>query len=89
MDPSAMKNIMRDLYKGAMRGRTMYVIPFCMGPINSEHPMFGVQITDSAYVVVSMRIMARMGSAALNALGTDRHFVKALHSVGAPLESWC
>jgi len=87
MDPSAMKNIMRDLYKGAMRGRTMYVIPFCMGPINSEHPMFGVQITDSAYVVVSMRIMARMGSAALNALGIDRHFVKALHSVRAPLEA--
>jgi len=85
MDPSAMKNIMRDLYKGAMRGRTMYVIPFCMGPINSKHPMFGVQITDSAYVVASMRIMARMGSAALTALGTDREFVRALHSVGAPL----
>ncbi len=85
MDPIAMKNIMRDLYRGSMRGRTMYVIPFCMGPINSQHPMFGVQITDSAYVVVSMRIMARMGSESLNALGTDRHFVKALHSVGAPL----
>ena len=85
MDPSAMKNIMRDLYKGAMSGRTMYVIPFCMGPINSKHPMFGVQITDSAYVVASMRIMARMGSAALTALGTDREFVRALHSVGAPL----
>lgn len=85
MDPSAMKNIMRDLYRGAMRGRTMYVIPFCMGPINSKNPMFGVQITDSAYVVVSMRIMARMGTASLNALGTDGHFVKALHSVGAPL----
>ncbi len=85
MDPAAMKNIMRDLYSGAMSGRTMYVIPFCMGPINSKHPMFGVQITDSAYVVASMRIMARMGSAALTALGTDREFVRALHSVGAPL----
>lgn len=85
MDPEAMKEIMRGLYAGSMRGRTMYVIPFCMGPLDSKHPMFGVQITDSAYVVASMRIMARIGSDALEALGTDRAYVKALHSVGAPL----
>ena len=85
MAPTAMKNIMKDLYAGSMRGRTLYVIPFCMGPIDSAHPMFGVQITDSAYVVASMRIMARIGTAALDALGTDGHYVKALHSVGAPL----
>ena len=85
MAPTAMKNIMNDLYAGSMRGRTLYVIPFCMGPIDSAHPMFGVQITDSAYVVASMRIMARIGTAALDALGTDGHYVKALHSVGAPL----
>ena len=84
--PAEMKKTMTALYDGSMRGRTMYVIPFCMGPINSQHPMFGVQITDSAYVVASMRIMARMGDSALRALGTDKPYVKALHSVGAPLE---
>jgi phosphoenolpyruvate carboxykinase (GTP) len=68
-----------------MRGRTMYVIPFCMGPINALNPMFGVQITDSAYVVASMRIMTRMGSVALEAMGSDGRYVAALHSVGAPL----
>ena len=85
MAPAQMKETMSKLYDGCMRGRTMYVIPFCMGPINSKNPMFGVQITDSAYVVASMRIMARMGTQALNALGTDKPYVKALHSVGAPL----
>ena len=85
MAPADMKNIMRELYKGSMQGRTMYVIPFCMGPLDSAHPMFGVQITDSAYVVASMRIMARMGADVINALGTDGNYVKALHSVGAPL----
>ncbi|MFZ9542188.1 MAG: phosphoenolpyruvate carboxykinase (GTP) [Candidatus Nanopelagicaceae bacterium] len=85
MAPAQMKETMTKLYDGCMRGRTMYVIPFCMGPINSQHPMFGVQITDSAYVVASMRIMARMGTQALEALGTDKPYVKALHSVGAPL----
>jgi phosphoenolpyruvate carboxykinase (GTP) len=85
MAPKDMKNIMRDLYKGSMQGRTLYVIPFCMGPIDSEHPLFGVQITDSAYVVASMRIMARMGSDVIKALGSDGAYVKALHSVGAPL----
>ena len=85
MAPAEMKKIMTGLYDGAMSGRTMFVIPFCMGPLNSKNPMFGVQITDSAYVVASMKIMARMGSEALAAMGTDAVFVKALHSVGAPL----
>ena len=85
MAPAEMKNIMRGLYQGSMRGRTLYVIPFCMGPLDSVNPMYGVQITDSAYVVASMRIMARMGHDVISALGTDRDYVKALHSVGAPL----
>jgi phosphoenolpyruvate carboxykinase (GTP) len=85
MAPSEMKAIMTDLYKGSMRGRTMYVIPFCMGPLTSKNPMFGVEITDSPYVVASMRIMTRMGSEVLSLMGTNAPFVKALHSVGAPL----
>jgi len=84
--PSEMKRVMTDLYRGCMRGRTLYVIPFCMGPLTAEKPMFGVEITDSAYVVVSMRIMTRMGAAVLEAMGDDAEFVPALHSVGAPLE---
>jgi phosphoenolpyruvate carboxykinase (GTP) len=86
MDPGQMKEIMTELYRGSMRGRTMYVIPFCMGPLNAAQPMFGVQITDSAYVVASMHIMTRMGAAVLEAMGTDAAFVPARHSVGAPLE---
>ena len=85
MDPHAMKEIMEELYLGSMRGRTMYVIPFCMGPLDAKVPMFGVQITDSPYVVASMHIMSRMGSDVLKALGSDKEFVRALHSVGAPL----
>lgn len=85
MDPTEMKSLMEELYRGSMRGRTMYVIPFCMGPINSKDPKFGVQITDSAYVVISMHIMTRMGSDVLAALQSRGEFVKALHSVGAPL----
>ena len=85
MDPVEMKLLMADLYRGSMRGRTMYVIPFCMGPLDSEAPMFGVEITDSAYVVASMRIMARMGDEVLAAMGEDADFVSCLHSVGAPL----
>jgi len=86
MDPGEMKALMTELYRGCMRGRTMYVIPFCMGPIEADEPMFGVEITDSEYVVVSMLVMARSGAKALQAMGTDRDFVPALHSVGAPLE---
>jgi phosphoenolpyruvate carboxykinase (GTP) len=85
MNPAEMKQIMNELYFGSMRGRTMYVIPFCMGPLDATVPMFGVQITDSPYVVASMHIMSRMGSEVLKALGTDKEFVRALHSVGAPL----
>ncbi|HEY8455681.1 MAG TPA: phosphoenolpyruvate carboxykinase (GTP) [Actinopolymorphaceae bacterium] len=88
MDPDEMKRIMTELYRGCMRGRTMYVIPFCMGPLEAEKPEFGVEITDSAYVVASMRIMTRMGQAVLDRLDADptRDFVRCLHSVGAPLE---
>jgi phosphoenolpyruvate carboxykinase (GTP) len=86
MDPAAMKQVMSDLYRGSMRGRTMYVIPFCMGPLDAENPMYGVEITDSAYVVVSMHIMTRMGGEVLTRMGGDAEFVPALHSVGAPLE---
>jgi phosphoenolpyruvate carboxykinase (GTP) len=92
MDPEQMKEIMRGLYAGCMKGRTMYVIPFVMGHLDAESPMFGVEITDSAYVVVSMRVMARMGSHVLrrieelDAEGHDVAWVPALHSVGAPLE---
>ena len=85
-DPNEMKAEMRERYRGSMRGRTMYVIPFCMGPVEAENPMFGVEITDSAYVVVSMRIMSRMGAKILAAMGDDADFVPCLHSVGAPLE---
>jgi phosphoenolpyruvate carboxykinase (GTP) len=90
MDPAEMKALMTELYRGSMRGRTMYVIPFCMGPLSAEQPMLGVEITDSAYVVTSMKIMTRMGTKALerfvDADGNERDFVPALHSLGAPLE---
>ncbi|MCE7005175.1 phosphoenolpyruvate carboxykinase (GTP) [Kibdelosporangium philippinense] len=86
MDPAEMKATMTELYRGCMRGRTMYVIPFCMGPLDAEKPMLGVEITDSEYVVVSMRVMTRMGSKALAKFGEDADFVPCLHSVGAPLD---
>jgi phosphoenolpyruvate carboxykinase (GTP) len=91
MDPNEMKAIMTDLYRGCMKGRTMYVIPFVMGHVNADKPMFGVEITDSPYVVVSMRVMARMGAEVLARMeelddaGQDVNWVPALHSVGAPL----
>lgn len=81
-----MRALMTDLYRGSMRGRTLWVVPFCMGPLDAEDPKLGVEITDSEYVVVSMRTMTRMGSAALEKMGDDGFFVKALHSIGAPLE---
>jgi len=86
MAPDEMRAIMTELYRGCMRGRTMYVVPFCMGPLDADDPKLGVEITDSEYVVVSMRTMTRMGKAALDKMGDDGFFVKALHSVGAPLE---
>jgi phosphoenolpyruvate carboxykinase (GTP) len=86
MDPVEMKAVMTGLYRGSMRGRTLYVVPFCMGPLTAENPRFGVEITDSAYVVASMRIMARSGAEVLEKMGTDAKFVPCLHSVGAPLE---
>ncbi|OWY25010.1 phosphoenolpyruvate carboxykinase (GTP) [Sphingobacteriales bacterium UPWRP_1] len=85
MDPREMKNILNDLFKGCMHGRTMYVIPFCMGPLGSPLSRYGVQITDSEYVVVNMKIMTRMGSRVLGLINGD-NYVKCIHSVGAPLE---
>jgi phosphoenolpyruvate carboxykinase (GTP) len=86
MAPDAMKELMRGLYDGCMQGRTMYVIPFVMGHLDSDHPMFGVEITDSAYVVASMTVMARIGKDVLTRIEeTGADYVPALHSIGAPL----
>ncbi len=88
MAPATMKALMTELYRGCMRGRTLYVIPFVMGHLEADTPMFGVEITDSAYVVASMRIMSRMGRSTFSAVSRrlDADFVPCLHSVGAPLE---
>jgi phosphoenolpyruvate carboxykinase (GTP) len=87
MDPDDMKALLTERFRGSMRGRTMYVLPYCMGPLSGDESLLGVEITDSAYVVASMHIMTRLGTKALEKFGDDADFVPGLHSIGAPLEA--
>lgn len=85
-DPATMKQTLKELMKGAMEGRTMYIVPYCMGPLGSKFSKIGIELTDSPYVVCSMKIMTRMGQGALDQLEAGSQFIRGIHTVGAPLQ---